>query len=195
MAQLEVSNYLRTAVADANALRTLASEEPGSLSPSRAQAAAELVLRIQAQLDRTGWNQKVDPRDFAGPDLIGPVGGVTADSCHALAFHISDKLLQDVVYILSCATRDHTRKGDLLRVFDEQGVISGELVTRFWEYVRDYLVSQRCPAFEEHLQAILEGIDEEALRGQPSPRTAVGGAAFCGAVARNWESEWLSESE
>lgn len=161
----EVTHYLRKALLDACALRALASDGAESRSPRAAAAAARLLRGMQEHLDRAQWSQAVDPQEYVGhcPEPLEPVGAISAESYHALAFTISDKIFQDIAYILSCAARDGARKGRVVRLYGDDGAVSMDLVTRNWVYVRDYLLSGRCPDFEEQAEEIIARMEFESV--------------------------------
>ncbi len=161
----QVTRYLRKALLDACALRALASDGAESGSPRAAKAAARLLRGMQEHLDRAQWDQAVDPREYVGHSLepLEPVGAISADSYHALAFTLSDTIFQDIAYILSCAARDAARKGRVVRLYGDDGAISTELVTRHWPYVREYLLSDRCPDFAGRAEDIIVRMEFEAV--------------------------------
>lgn len=161
----QVSHYLRKALLDACALRALASDGAESRSSRAAKAAARLLRGLQEHLDQAQWNQAVDPQEYVGHCLepLEPVGTISADSYHALAFTISDTIFQDIAYILSCAARDGARKGRVVRLYGDDGAISADLVTRHWGYVREYLLSGRCPDFAGKAEEIIVRMEFESV--------------------------------
>jgi len=161
----EVTHYLRKALLDACALKALASDGADSDSPRSAAAAARLLQGMQEDLDRAQWNQAVDPQEYVGHCLepLEPVGAIAADSYHALAFTISDTIFQDIAFILSCASRDGARKGRVVRLYGDDGAISTDLVTRHWGYVREYLLSGRCPDFAGRAEEIIVRMEFESV--------------------------------
>ena len=163
MSYQQVTHYLREALLDARELKTLASNGQESSSPPSATA-ARLLREMQEHLDRARWSRAVDPQEYVGhcPGPLEPIGEISAESYHALAFNVSDKIFQDIAYILSCAARDGARKGDVVRLYGDDGAISMDLVARHWVYVREYLVSARCPDFAERAGEIIARMEYES---------------------------------
>lgn len=172
MSHHRVTRSLRHALLDASALKALAEDQSEFAPTPAAETASRLIRRLQSHLDNAQWAQGVDPADYVGhcQAPIVPIDGISADSYHALAFGISDKILQDVSYILSCAAKDAARKGNVVHVYDENGAISAELLERHWIYIREYLVSHRCPDFALRADEILACMEHESACGAEKSR-------------------------
>jgi hypothetical protein len=166
MSHRQVTQHLSSALLDACELKALALEEPESAAQF-AVGAAGLIRAIQEHLDLAQWNQSVDAQDYVGHvDFVESVSGVAADSYHELAFLLSDKIFQDIAFVASCAARDDARKGVVLRLYDDRGVINDKLLERHWRYVREYLCSSRCPEFAAKTQTIIAMMEDELALGQ-----------------------------
>lgn len=161
----DVTLSLREALQRAVALKTLAQAEPDS-TPEHAASAAGLIHAIQRHLDRAKWDQEVDPEAYSSlsDEPIEPIGSVTGDSYHGLAFALADKIFQDIAYVVSCAARDDARRGLVMRLYDDDGGVNTELLERHWRYVREYLQSGRCPDFASKVESIVAMLEEEATR-------------------------------